>query len=57
MNEKNQTLFAADRKHPDHGSRYLFFQIYKHFTFGGITGLAVLVADKTTFPPVTFLSL
>ena len=33
-----------------------FFKFTNNFTFGGITGLAVLVADKTNpFPPVTFL--
>lgn len=39
-----EIFFTINRKYPDHGGWYLFFKFANNFTFGGITGLAVLVA-------------
>lgn len=40
----NYDIFPADLQYTGDGGRHLFFKFPNHFTFGGITGLAVLVA-------------
>lgn len=39
-----ETFSFTDSQHTDHGDWYLLFKFTNNFTFGGITGLAVLIA-------------
>lgn len=42
--KQTKTFLIINCQHIDHGSRRLFFKFANNFTFGGITGLAVLIA-------------
>lgn len=45
---QGEAFSFTDSQHTDHGDWYLLFKFTNNFTFGGITGLAVLIA-KTGF--------